>query len=168
MPRGGARSRSGPAPDPNALRRERPSDKAGWTLLPAAGRPGPPPDWPLTEPSVREFDLWRAVWAKPQAVMWEALGQELEVALFVRTLAEAEKPDASTERRKVARQYQESLGLTVSGMLRNRWKVADGVQADEAPGDERLSAAGAPRRRSARDRMKVVPFERPSHGDEGA
>ncbi len=48
MPRGGARLNSGPPPDPNALRRDRPSDKAGWTMLPASGREGPTPEWPLS------------------------------------------------------------------------------------------------------------------------
>lgn len=47
MPRGGARPNSGPPPDPNALRRDRPSDQAGWTHIPAAGRSGKPPAWPL-------------------------------------------------------------------------------------------------------------------------
>jgi hypothetical protein len=44
--KGGARARSGPAPDPNALRRER--DGNTWIDLPAEGRAGPPPEWPLT------------------------------------------------------------------------------------------------------------------------
>jgi len=52
MPKGGARINSGPAPDPNALRRDRAEDKAGWTILPADGRQGDPPDWPL-QPDVR-------------------------------------------------------------------------------------------------------------------
>lgn len=47
MPRGGARVNSGPPPDPDALRRDRPEDKAGWTLLPAEGFRGPVPEWPL-------------------------------------------------------------------------------------------------------------------------
>lgn len=47
MPRGGARANSGPPPDPNALRRDRKEDKAGWTILPAEGRTGPLPEWPL-------------------------------------------------------------------------------------------------------------------------
>jgi len=47
MPRGGARVNSGPAPDPTALRRERPSDKAEWRTLPAEGRKGRAPAWPL-------------------------------------------------------------------------------------------------------------------------
>lgn len=53
MPRGGARVNSGPPPDPNALRRDRPSDAAGWTILPAEGRrkangaAAGAPRWPL-------------------------------------------------------------------------------------------------------------------------
>lgn len=47
MPRGGARVKSGPPPDPNALRRDRPSDRDGWTLLPAGGRAARTPRWPL-------------------------------------------------------------------------------------------------------------------------
>lgn len=52
MARGGARTNSGPPPDPTALRRDRPSDRDGWTALPAAGRPGRTPKWPLL-PDVR-------------------------------------------------------------------------------------------------------------------
>ncbi len=52
MPRGGARVNSGPPPDPNALRRDRKEDQAGWTMLPASGRDGRTPKWPLP-PDVR-------------------------------------------------------------------------------------------------------------------
>jgi hypothetical protein len=52
MARGGARVNSGPPPDPNALRRDRKSDQAGWTTLPAEGRKGRTPKWPLP-PDVR-------------------------------------------------------------------------------------------------------------------
>ncbi|GFH38902.1 hypothetical protein [Streptomyces pacificus] len=155
MPRGG-HAASGPAPDPNALRRNRPSDAAGWKTLPAEGRQGPLPEWPLTEPADREWDVWSDLWAKPQAVMWEDLGQVLEVALFVRTLAEAERPDARVDVKKMVRGYLDSLGLSVAGMLRNRWRIAP---ATEQPAEEAAPAAPrAPvRRPSARDRLKVVP-----------
>jgi hypothetical protein len=85
--------------------------------------------------------------------MWAEMGQELEVALFCRTLAEAERADARADIKKMVRGYLDSLGLSVSGMLRNRWKIAPAaeVAALEARGEP------APRRRSARDRLKVVP-----------
>ncbi|MDA2805715.1 thioredoxin domain-containing protein [Nocardiopsis suaedae] len=155
MPRGGARVTSGPPPDPNALRRTRPGDSAGWKTLPPS-RTGAPPAWPLTDVQPREWDLWRDLWSRPQAVMWEEMGQTYEVALLVRNLGEAEQPGARADVQKVVRQYMDSLGLTVQGMLRNRWKVADAP--DEQPaGEEAPAPTGAkPQRRSARDRLKVV------------
>src|SRR5690606_41352894 len=86
--------------------------------------------------------------------MWAELGQALEVALFCRTLAEAERADARADIKKMVRGYLDSLGLSVSGMLRNRWKIAPAAEVaalEAAAGGER-----APRRRSARDRLKVV------------
>lgn len=45
--KGGARVNSGPPPDPNALRRDRASDRNGWTVLPEEGYGGAIPEWPL-------------------------------------------------------------------------------------------------------------------------
>ncbi|WP_446697431.1 phage terminase small subunit [Streptosporangium vulgare] len=151
MPRGGARVVSGPPPDPNALRRDRPADKSGWTTLPCEGRPGDPPEWPLLEPEGREWELWADLWAKPQALMWERMGQLYEVAMCVRMLARAEQPRSSIELQKVVRQYFDSLGLSTQGMLRNRWKLTDGPQAAA------VKAEKAPARRSARSRLTVIP-----------
>lgn len=67
MPKGGARVNSGPPPDPNALRRERPEDKAGWTLLPASGRSGDVPLWPLP-PDVRLSSLLESVEAQREVL----------------------------------------------------------------------------------------------------
>lgn len=122
MPSGGARARSGPPPDPNALSRSR--DAGEWWTLPAEGRSGPAPKWPLVKPSRREKAVWTELWRKPQAVAWEALGQEHEVALYVRRFVEAEEPGASPSLGTLVRQLGEGLGLTIPGMARNRWKIA--------------------------------------------
>ncbi|MGW9242542.1 hypothetical protein ACWGRL_28030 [[Kitasatospora] papulosa] len=151
MPRGG-HAASGPAPDPNAQRRNRKTDAAGWRTLPAEGRTGEPPEWPLTEPTDREWNIWGDLWEKPQALMWEELGQVLEVALFARTLAEAEKPDARVDVKKMVRGYLDSMGLSVAGMLRNRWRIEPAAEETDAE-----VLAMAPRRPSVRDRIKVVP-----------
>jgi hypothetical protein len=90
------------------------------------------------------------MWQKPQAVMWERLGQEIEVALFVRKLSEAELPKASVELQKVVRQYLDSLGLSVGGMLKNRWKLTEPATEDDA------GTPAAPKKPSARSRLKVV------------
>lgn len=155
MASGGARATSGPAPDPRALRRNRKSDASGWTTLPAEGRTGPTPSWPLVDVEPREWDLWRELWTRPQAVMWEKLGLDYEVALFVRALVEAEEPKPRSEAAKITRQYLESLGLTGPGLLRLRWKIAP-AEAD-ATGAAETPSTKTSRRKSARDRLKVVP-----------
>ncbi|MFE9949301.1 hypothetical protein ACFYRJ_17420 [Streptomyces sp. NPDC005531] len=152
MAKGGARARSGPAPDPTALRRER--DAGEWTILPAEGRQGATPDWPLTEQTDREDDLWVGLWTKPQALMWERYGQTIEVALYVRRLAEAEKADAGVNLGTLVRQMSDSLGLTTPGMRANRWRV-DRVEEEPAPARWATSAKAAPN--SARARLRAVP-----------
>lgn len=57
MASGGARARSGPPPDPTALRRDRKSDSAKWVILPAEGRQGPTPEWPLSGKSAHLLAL---------------------------------------------------------------------------------------------------------------
>lgn len=156
MPSGGARARSGPAPDPNALRRER--DAGEWTILPQEGRQGATPEWPLTEQTIRESELWASLWRKPQALMWERYGQEYEVALYVRRFSEAEMLDSRVNLSTLVRQMADSLGLTTPGMRANRWRIA----ADEVAERRESTAAVAPAgKRTARDRFKVV------SGDEG-
>ncbi|MEU1219212.1 hypothetical protein [Streptomyces microflavus] len=129
-------------------------EKGGWRTLPAEGREGDAPEWPLTTPADRELDLWDDLWSKPQAVAWEDMGQELEVALFVRTLAEAERTDARVDVKKMVRSYLDSLGLSVAGMNRNRWKIAPATDEPAAASPESAARVLRP---SARDRLKVVP-----------
>lgn len=151
MTKGGARARSGPAPDPNALKRER--DKGEWTMLPASGRPGDAPVWPLLGFAEREATLWGDLWRKPQALMWEKLGQELEVALFVRNLAQAEIPGSPINLGTLVRQQSDSLGLTTPGLRSNRWKIVASAPAEAVPAPSKV----APKRRaSSRDRLTVV------------
>lgn len=153
MVKGGARARSGPAPDPMALR---PVQGAGdWTVLPAAGRQGATPDWPLVEQTYRESTLWEALWCKPQAMMWDRLGQELEVALYVRRLAEAELVDSRVTLTTIVKQMADSLGLTTPGLRANRWRIDPGE--DDAPPAPTGGPSTSPMPPSARDRLKVVP-----------
>lgn len=157
MVSGGARARSGPAPDPSALRRER--DAGEWTILPAEGREGATPDWPLMDQTLRECELWAILWRKPQALMWERYGQELEVALYVRRFSEAEALESTVNLSTLVRQMADSLGLTTPGIRANRWRIA---QPEEAPQPRRRAAAQTPERASARSRLTVLPGD----GDE--
>lgn len=146
MASGGTRARSGPPPDPNALRRDRDAD--GWTTLPVAGRVGDPPPWPLSRVTHREGTLWAREWRRPQAVVWERNGMELEVALYVRSFAAAEKPKATVAARTLVRQQQEALGLSIPGLARNRWRIVD--EQPVAP------TRGATPGGEARERFRVV------------
>jgi hypothetical protein len=82
--------------------------------------------------------------------MWERYGQELEVALYVRRLAEAEKPDSAVVLSTLVRQMGDSLGLTTPGMRANRWRIA--AEEPARPAAARKPVA----RSSARSRLKVV------------
>lgn len=148
MAKGGARARSGPAPDPNALRRDRKND-GEWVELPAEGRDGPTPQWPLDQASTRELDLWSGEWERPQALMWEINGQDVEVALYVRSLVAAEQLDAPVAARTLVRQQQEALGISVPGLHRNRWRISG---ATPTPRKQESTSGQS----SIRDRLKVV------------
>jgi hypothetical protein len=79
--------------------------------------------------------------------MWERNGQELEVALYVRAVRKAEHPKAPTAALTAVIRMQEALGLSLPGLARNHWRIADVPAA--AP-------AGAAGRAPARSRFKVV------------
>lgn len=119
----GSSSRSGPPPDPHALRRD--SDSKEWIDLPADGRQGDPPGWPLSKATTRELLLWEQEWTRPQALMWEINGQEVEVAMFVRSLRQAEAPKAPTNLRTLVLRQMEALGLSIPGLLRNKWRIVE-------------------------------------------
>jgi hypothetical protein len=146
MPSGG-HARSGPARQPDALRRDR--DKTGQIHLPAAGRPGDPPTWPLDAPIDRELTLWAAEWRRPPALMWDLLGLALEAALYVRAVVVAEGRKATAADRTVVLRSMDGLGLTVGGLAKNGW-IIDG-QAEE-----QVKAADGPNRTSAKSRFKTI------------
>jgi hypothetical protein len=99
------------------------------THLPSEGRRGDPPSWPLGRQSRRETQLWSGLWQTPQAVMWERLGWVDVVARYVRIVAQAEQPKASSAVRSQAQQLEDRLGLTPMSMLRLRWEVGDQVES---------------------------------------
>jgi hypothetical protein len=148
---GGARVGAGRPPDPNALRRDR-KDDASWTRLPAEGRQGDLPAWPLPDQSEREAHLWSEFWSKPQAILWERNGQTYEVAMYVRTFAEAEQSGAVVTLRTLARQQADALLLTIPAMRQARVAIA----GDEV-NSRRTAKSKAPRQTSPRDRLKAVP-----------
>lgn len=115
----------GPAPKP-AEQRRRVNKTNALIRLPMSGRPGPAPEWPLprSKPSCDAMDLWKQLWATPQAVAWERFGWVRNVARYVTVCLTAEStlhPAALAE----TRQLEDRLGLSPMAMLRLRWEMTD-------------------------------------------
>lgn len=156
---GGARVRSGPPPDPNALRRDR--DGSDWYRFPA-DRPDEPPVFPLPRPTRRERLLWAREWARGVANAWAMFDLASQVAIYVRTLAFVERNPSNASLLAKVLSMEDRLGLTPAGLARNRWILASPAGAPqplaEHPGEEPAPPAGrAPRRRagpSVRERLE--------------
>lgn len=138
----------GPPPKPADQRRRR-NATPNTTKLPAEGREGDAPEWPLPAHSEAEAVVWAEVWTTPQAVAWEQLGWTRTVARYVRVLVEAELPDAAAAKLGEVRQLEDRLGLSPMAMLRLRWEIV----ADEVA--ERRAEV-APTSSGARARLRVV------------
>lgn len=173
MPSGGARGRSGPAPDLHALRRDR-KDDADWVLLPAEGFHGDVPEFPLVaipvydiywanKERVKEFDadatqalreselaLWQELWAKPQAVMWAKLGLKFEVAAYVRAFLESTSAESNSGLKTAALRMAAEIGLSLPGMHSLRWRFSeDEVGAKRSETVPRVT-------RSAKERLAAI------------
>ena len=134
----------GPAPKLNPVRR---NARTGPLMLPAEGRTGEPPKWPLTDQSEAEMDAWADLWASPQAVAWEKMGWTRLVARFCRLLVAAESPEASIALLAEVRQLEDRLGLSPMSMRRLLWQVS----TDEV-GEKRVEKASE----SVRGRLRAV------------
>lgn len=120
----------GPPPNPNARRR---NVQPEWVSLPADGRVGLPPDWPLGRSSKAIDELWSQLWSTPQAVAWDGLGWNRVVARYTKLLLAAEKSDATAAMLGEVRQLEDRLGLTPMAMRRLRWLVSEPSIVNEEP-----------------------------------
>lgn len=147
MTSGGARGRSGPAPDLDAFARER--DKGDWVLLPAKWSRRAP-KWPLPSNGLeelhpRELALWKQLWAQGQAPMWLINKQEHSVAVYVRLLAIVEISAGVNSSSILAelRRQREDLGLSQAGLARNKWRFAAQGEVSVAAAEKAAAAAPA-------------------------
>jgi hypothetical protein len=83
--------------------------------------------------------------------MWEARGQFLEVALYVRAVIVAEGRKATAADRTLVLRYMEDLGVSTGGLARNRW-VIDGDTGGANEVRHAAPASGG----SAKERLKLV------------
>jgi hypothetical protein len=119
-------------------------------MLPAEGRQGPPPPWPIFGvQSLEEKLIWEQLWSSPQAVAWERMGIATcrEVARYTRLLNIAESVEASPAAQGQATALADRLGLTPKAMRLLLWQIAPdevAAQRETAPGQ------------SARGRIRAV------------
>jgi hypothetical protein len=98
-----------------------------------------------------EGDIWRSLWATPQAVAWEQLGWTRSVARYARMLCDFESGGDAGDMKVAAevRQMEDRLGLSPLALLRLRWKVTEDEVAERR--EERVSPAKSTRRLKAVD-----------------
>jgi hypothetical protein len=124
-------------PKPDAVRR---NARPAVEMLPAGGREGDAPAWPIGDPQPAEMALWCELWATPQAVAWERHGWTRVVARYCRVaiVAEALDKDAMSE----ARQMEDRLGLTPKAMRMLMWQIAPDEVAEKRETSTTASARG--------------------------
>lgn len=169
MASGGARARSGPAPDPRSTR----SDKRGvvFRTLPSEGFKGRIPRFPLPRIDFgfftkegervedpegsesfarREKELWRWAWRTPQAVVWfEEPWRQYMVAMWVRTAATCETQRATAADKTAMLRLANQIGLTPEGLAANGWQVGGSEPVQVSDGGAPVSG------RSSRSRVKL-------------
>lgn len=167
MPKGGARTTSGPPPDPNSARSERRGIGADTLVqLPGAGYTGRAPAWPLMRRIVyrwefedkhryqvldeeatkwireREIELWRWAWKQPQAAAWAREPWRWHsVAMWVRTAVVCESNEATAADKNSLHRFADDIGLTPAGLRANGWTVALDELAERRPSGAAKKAA---------------------------
>jgi len=141
---GGKRVGAGRPADPNSMRSQIRGlgGKEDFVTLPVQGRTDPPPEWPLMESSYVEIALWETLWAKPQALMWEILGLEFQVAQYVRSYFESVMVDASAGLKTAVMRMEGELGLSLNGMKSLQWQIAESVEVSKPTPAARKTSTG--------------------------
>lgn len=113
----------GPVPNPNARRRNARPD---WVSLPAAGRRGKTPKWPL---GGRTPAGWVDLWKLPQAVMWERDNAVVQVATYLTVRNAAHEALRNGEPNAALlselRQIEDRLGLSPMALKRLQWEIME-------------------------------------------
>ena len=113
-----------PAAPKHPSQRVRRNKDLPMNVLPAEGRTGRCPTWPISSPTPDEAKAWKAAWKLPQAVVWEAQHLERIVARYVRVLLAAEEPGASASLLAQAVKLEERLLLTPYHLKQGRYEIA--------------------------------------------
>lgn len=104
----------------------------GPLQLPAEGRKGSPPPWPLAEDADEEEEqAWADLWATPQAVAWDRLGWTRTVARYCRMMVAGESRKASATLLAQISVLEDRLGLTPKAMRLLLWEVVSDEVAEQ-------------------------------------
>lgn len=117
---------AGAMPKPDGQKVTRHAPTFDWTLLPAAGRVGPPPKLPtgLRDWTKATRAAWADLWSSPQATAWDQSGRTLHTwAALHHDLVEGERPTSSISAEM--RQHEDRHGLNPAALLRLRWRIID-------------------------------------------
>lgn len=136
----------GPAPKPADQRVRRNAPMANTVKLPAEGRKGAAPKWPL---HCEKPEIWDELWALPQAVMWERQGWTRTLARYAKLVVDTERSDEVTGKElSEIRQLEIEFGITPKAMRHLQWEVV----SDEV--DEVRQEKSKPAKRRV---LKAVP-----------
>lgn len=158
----------GPAQKPADERARRNRTSAATIQLPAKGRRGRAPRFPLVPPGTtidgqrlldevaeaRELEVWAELWKTPQAHAWEQLGWNHNVALYVRCLVAAEFGNSRIL--PEVRQWTDRLGLSPKAMQTLHWVVAEDEVKAAREAKKAAEAAHATGARARYAGMSVV------------
>jgi hypothetical protein len=123
-------------PQPPKFEPARRNARTGPLKLPAEGRRGDLPAWPLPgRTTAAERQAWSDLWRTPQAVAWERLGWTRTVARYCRLMVEAERRNAPAKALAEARQFEDRLGLTPKSMRLLLWEIASDEVAEQRQAD---------------------------------
>jgi hypothetical protein len=73
----------------------------------------------------REQELWAWAWSTPQAAAWAREPWRWQaVAMWVRTTAICESPEATAADKNALHRFADQVGLTPAGLKENGWAIA--------------------------------------------
>lgn len=105
--------------------------RVGVVKLPAEGRAGETPKWPLAgRQTAAEKQAWVELWTTPQAVAWERFGWTRTVARYCRVMVVSEKPGCPAAVLAQATALEDRLGLTPKSMRLLLWEIASDELAE--------------------------------------
>lgn len=160
MPKGGARTTSGPAPDPGSARTARTVGE--WTTLPLRDGVGiDVPPWPVPgeHPSEAEQTVWESMWLTyPQAAIWERDNMQLQVAAYVRIWMMSMTGKRSAIHASNAKQLASELLISTHALRAAKCVIAGSADAAALASHTPPSAnvEQGPVQGSARTRFTVV------------